>query len=92
MPGLEQEVTAVGHARAWVQQELVPAQPCVCEATVPTAALCCTRRGREGELYLHGGVASRALLLEHCQVLSEDLLSRHTGQLELFPELPTETG
>lgn len=30
-------MTALGHARAWGQQELVPAQPCLCEATVPTA-------------------------------------------------------
>lgn len=58
-------------------------------ATVPTAltALCCTHRGREGELYLCGGVAARGLLLEDCQVPSEDLPLQHTRQLELFPEL-----
>lgn len=59
-------------------------------------AQCCIPRGREGELYPHGGVASRGLLLEDCQVPSEVLHFHHSQQLELFPELqlhlPTQTG
>lgn len=55
----------------------------------PTAAHCSVlhTRGREGEFYLHGAVASTGLLLKGCQAPSEDLLLHHTQQLELFPEL-----
>lgn len=71
--------------------QLTPACGSHCPPQLLTG-LCCTPRGREGQLYFHCGVASAGLLLLDCQAPSEDLPLHHTWHLELFPELQTLWG